>query len=107
MSHSTLRRARNLVFRLVIIALPVSIHAQQPASSDTMYLRAHQMVSSGQGEAGRLLVDSLLRATLPGTPAYAEGLYWRAVTAGRSEDAERDYLTDGTSIHSRRVPRMH
>jgi cell division septation protein DedD len=57
-----------------------------------MYLRAHQLVSSGQGEAGRALVDSVLNATPPGTPAYAEGLFWRAVMAKRSEDAERDYL---------------
>ena len=50
------------------------------------------MVSSGQGEAGRALVDSLLGAAQPGTAAYAEGLFWRAVMAKRSEDAERDYL---------------
>ena len=74
----------------VVMARPLS--AQQPVPTDTMYLHAHGLVSRGQGAAGRALVDSLLLATPPGTPAYAEGLFWRAVTASKVEDAERDYL---------------
>ncbi len=88
-SHS---RRRGIVALLALMVFPHLVRAQQPASSDSLYLRAHQMISSGQGEAGRTLVDSLLGATQPGTPAYAEGLFWRAVMAKRSEDAERDYL---------------
>src|SRR5688500_907993 len=75
---------------LLLFAAPLS--AQQPVPTDTMYLHAHALVSRGQGAEGRALVDSLLLATAPGTPAYAEGLFWRAVTASKAEDAERDYL---------------
>ena len=93
--HSSRSRARFptllLLLALVAPAIPVSAQ-QQPAVTDTMYLSAHGMVSRGQGTRGRALVDSLLLATPPGTPAYAEGLFWRAVTASRVEDAERDYL---------------
>lgn len=73
-----------------VLATPLA--AQQPVPADTMYLHAHGLVSRGQGAQGRALVDSLLLATPPGTPAYAEGLFWRAVTASKVEDAERDYL---------------
>ena len=75
---------------LLIGAIPAL--AQEVIAPDTMYLRAHALVSRGQGAEGRALVDSLLQATPTGTPAYAEGLFWRAVTAERAEDAERDYL---------------
>ena len=57
-----------------------------------MFLHAHRLVSQGQGQAGRALIDSLLTAATPGSLVYAEGLFWRAVTAVRAEDAERDYL---------------
>ena len=79
-----------VLLSLLVPALPAS--AQQPVVVDTMYLHAHALVSRGQGAEGRALVDSLLLATPPATPAYAEGLFWRAVTASRAEDAERDYL---------------
>ena len=75
---------------LLVLAVPLS--AQQPVPTDSMYRHAHGLVSRGQGAEGRALVDSLLLVTPPGTPADAEGLFWRAVTASRVEDAERDYL---------------
>jgi len=83
-------RSGVVLLSLVVLALPAG--AQPPVSADTMYLHAHGLVSRGQGAQGRALVDSLLLVMPPGTPAYAEGLFWRAVTASRVEDAERDYL---------------
>ena len=77
---------------IATIALTGPVAAQQPVPTDTMYLHAHGLVSRGQGAEGRALIDSLLLATPPGTPAYAEGLFWRAVTASKVQDAERDYL---------------
>ena len=74
------------------LLLPATAKAQQPAAPDTMFLHAHRLVSQGQGDLGRALIDSLLASAVPGSPAYAEGLFWRAVTAVRSGDAERDYL---------------
>ena len=80
-----------LAFMAIIVPTPG--RSQQPAApEDTMFLHAHRLVSQGQGQAGRALIDSLLIAAAPGTPVYAEGLFWRAVTAVRVEDAERDYL---------------
>jgi cell division protein FtsN len=77
---------------LAVATLPARAPAQQPAAIDTTFLRAHRLVSLGEGEAGRAIIDSIIRVTPAGTPAYAEGLFWRAVTAVRAEDAERDYL---------------
>lgn len=37
------------------------------------------------------MVDSVIAATDPSTPAYADALYWRAALASSSDDAERDY----------------
>ncbi len=83
---------QSAVVLLSLVALALPAEAQPPVGADTMYRHAHGLVSRGQGAQGRALVDSLLLATPPGTPAYAEGLFWRAVTATRVEDAERDYL---------------
>lgn len=80
-----------LAFAITVLA-PIVLHAQQPAASDTTFRRGHRLVSQGQGDAGRALIDSVLGVTPQGSPAYAEGLFWRAVTATRSADAERDYL---------------
>lgn len=65
--------------------------AQTAAVDSTPYVRARDMVSNGEVEQGRQLVDSLLKAASTGTPQYAEGLYWRAVTSQNARDAERDY----------------
>jgi len=67
--------------------------AQSPAgrAADSVFARARQLVVNGNGAAGRVLVDSMVAASEPDTPGYAEALYWRASLAASSEDAERDY----------------
>ena len=65
--------------------------AQAVAVDSTPYVRARDMVSNGEVEQGRQTIDSLLKAATPGTPAYAEGLFWRAATSQNARDAERDY----------------
>jgi tetratricopeptide (TPR) repeat protein len=83
----------------VIIALlagaAASTQAQavpgQAAGMDSAFARARALVSGGNGAAGRLLVDSVLAATDPASPAYAEALYWHAMLASNDSDAERDY----------------
>jgi Cell division protein len=60
-------------------------------SADSVYARARQLVAAGNGAAGRVLVDSMVAAAAPATPAYAEAVYWRAALAATSADAERDY----------------
>jgi hypothetical protein len=90
-------RHRHLRFPAILagaslVLLPLTAQAQQPTSADTMFLHAHRLVSQGQGTAGRALIDSLLGTMPAGSPEHAEGLFWRAVTAAKAEDAERDYL---------------
>ena len=62
-----------------------------PAAPDSVFARAQKLVASGNGAAGRLLVDSVLAATDPDAPGYAEALYWRAALASSTDDAARDY----------------
>lgn len=59
--------------------------------TDSVFARARQLVVNGNGAAGRVLVDSMVAASEPDTPAYAEALFWRASLAASSDDAERDY----------------
>ena len=60
-------------------------------AADSVYARARQLVVSGNGAAGRLLVDSMLAATPPTAPEYADALYWRAALSSNAVSAERDY----------------
>jgi septal ring-binding cell division protein DamX len=57
---------------------------------DSVYARAKQLVVNGNGAAGRVLVDSMVAAADPDTPAYADALYWRASLSTSISDAERD-----------------
>ncbi len=61
------------------------------ASADSVFARARRLVASGNGAAGRLLVDSVLAATDPNAPQYADALYWRATLSTNGADAEKDY----------------
>jgi hypothetical protein len=58
--------------------IPVLSQAQNGADS-VAYRRAQTLVNDGNATAGRAIVDSLISRATPGTNAYAEGLYWRAV----------------------------
>jgi cell division septation protein DedD len=65
--------------------------AARPATADSVFARARQLVVAGNGTAGRALVDSMVAAAQPETPAYADALFWRASLAATGTDAERDY----------------
>lgn len=60
-------------------------------ATDTLFRRARRLVAEGNGVAGRALVDSLLRAADPATPAYGDALYWHGALAPTAAEAERDY----------------
>jgi cell division septation protein DedD len=49
------------------------------------------MVYEGHAAAGRAIIDSVLTATSPGTPPYAEVLFTKAVVAPTAFEAERDF----------------
>jgi tetratricopeptide (TPR) repeat protein len=79
------------VFVLVTGATPARAQSLPGASADSVFARARRLVATGNGAAGRLLVDSVLAATDPNTPQYADALYWRAALSTNGADAERDY----------------
>ena len=62
-----------------------------PDPADTLLRRAEQMVYEGHAAAGRAIIDSVLTATSPGTPPYAEVLFTKAVVAPTAFEAERDF----------------
>ena len=64
--------------------------APRPAS-DSLFRHARRLVAEGNGVAGRALVDSLMRAADPATPAYGDALYWHGALAPTAAEAERDY----------------
>jgi cell division septation protein DedD len=59
--------------------------------SDSVFVRAQQLVSDGNGAAGRALVDSVLAANAPTSRVYPEALFYRATLAASAADAESDY----------------
>ena len=87
---------KSLPLAVALLISTTVLHAQQPDSAprtllDSLYARARQLVLEGNGAAGRALVDSLVNATLPGSPGHVDALFWRASLAGTASDAERDY----------------
>jgi cell division protein FtsN len=65
--------------------------AQRRPPNDSLFRHARRLVGEGNGVAGRALVDSLLRAADPLSPAYGDALYWHGVVALTAAEAERDY----------------
>lgn len=88
-----LSRSRLTFVALSFLALTGSRRsiAQGNSTADSVFARARRLVTSGNGAAGRVLVDSMLAAAPPDSPAYADALYWRAALAASPGDAERDY----------------
>jgi cell division septation protein DedD len=58
---------------------------------DPVFVRAQELVSDGNGAAGRALVDSVLKANSPTSQIYPQALFWRASLAASAADAESDY----------------
>ena len=79
----------------MFVVAPVLGAQQNPpgrsTTADSVFARARQLVVNGNGAGGRLLVDSVIAATDPESPTYADAIYWRAALAATSADAERDY----------------
>lgn len=86
-------RLRLVLVTLAILAPTVSREscAQGNPAADSVFARARRLVTGGNGAAGRVLVDSMLAAAPPGSPSYADALYWRAALAASPSEAERDY----------------
>jgi cell division protein FtsN len=78
------------VAAMILVSVPALSQAQS-GSDSVAYRRAQTLVNDGNATAGRAIVDSLIARAAPGTNAYAEGLYWRAVLSATASDAEMDY----------------
>jgi len=82
--------SRKLWIAAALLAVPAAAGAQS-SSDSAAYKQAQTLVNDGNATAGRAIVDSLITRSTPGSNAYAEGLYWRAVLSATAADAEMDY----------------
>ena len=75
------------------LAMTVGLASAQTASRsvDPVFARAQELVSDGNGAAGRALVDSVLKVNSPTSQIYPQALFWRASLAASAADAESDY----------------
>ena len=81
---------------LLLLAFATVLQAQTPdtvarTAADSAINRARRLGTQGREAEGRRMIDSLLRAIAPDSPAFAEALYARASLATTAVDAERDY----------------
>ena len=82
--------SRKLWIAAVFLVMP-AVSGAQSSSDSAAYKQAQTRVNDGNATAGRAIVDSLIARSTPGSNAYAEGLYWRAVLSATAADAEMDY----------------
>lgn len=85
-----LRRLSVLCLLAVAPAAAQDLDLALRAPRDSTLAQARQMVTGGDADAGRRLVDSVLAAS-DGTDRYSEALFWRGVLAATAADAERSY----------------
>lgn len=91
------RRALVVLILVATCVAHASAQGRPTTPSDTnaalaAFRRAQRLVNDGNGGPGRFVVDSLVEAAEPGSPAEAQALFWRAVIAATWMDAQRDYL---------------
>lgn len=97
MRADRISRSRALVFAAALAFAPASLAAQSASALpiDTAVagaiVRARGLVERGEGPAAGALLDSLVNAQTSGSEEFAEALYWRAVLADRTAEAERDW----------------
>jgi len=82
-----------LILACAVAGAASAQNAGRTPAADSVFARARQLVTSGNGAAGRVLVDSMLTVAPPDSPAYAEALFWRGSLAATAADAERDFRT--------------
>ncbi|HUQ79950.1 MAG TPA: SPOR domain-containing protein [Gemmatimonadaceae bacterium] len=82
---------RHIPFAFFALTALARAAASQTPATESVFVRAQQMVTAGQDSAGRAVIDSVVRATPEETPRYAEALFWRATLSKTAAGAERDY----------------
>jgi cell division septation protein DedD len=81
---------------LLLVACGTILEAQSSetvarTAADSVIQRARRLGAQGREAEGRRVIDSVLKAISPDSPAFAEALYARASLATTAVDAERDY----------------
>ena len=79
------------IFALGLLAAAAGDAESQQRPTDPVFVRAQELVSDGNGTAGRALIDSVLKANSPSSRIYPQALFWRASLAASAADAESDY----------------
>src|SRR3569833_2859434 len=69
-------KRRRMRFVVLLCAAASIAGAQSASGPDAVYARAKQLVVSGNGAAGRVLIDSVLAANTSDSPVFADALYW-------------------------------
>lgn len=85
------REMKLLRLLLVLMGFIAAVPAFAQGTGD-VFARARRLINDGDAKAGRAVVDSMLAAAAPGSPAFAEALYWRGVLAEEGEAARTDLL---------------
>jgi cell division protein FtsN len=83
-----------LYYRFVVLATIASQSAVAQTAqraTDPVFVRAQELVSDGNGAAGRAVIDSVLKSNSPQSRIYPQALFWRASLAASAADAESDY----------------
>lgn len=83
--------SRKLAVAMMILGFMPALSQAQSGTDSVAYRRAQTLVNDGNATVGRAIVDSMIARAAPGSTAYAEGLYWRAVLSATASDAEMDY----------------
>ncbi len=76
---------------LAVTLLALPLQAQPISNLDLDIGRARALVESGNGAAGRVLLDSLVQRAPMGTATLGELLYWRGLLSESGATAERDW----------------
>jgi hypothetical protein len=83
--------------KAVIVGACVSLAIMAPPGAaqdvvDSALTRIERLIVAGDRSSARFLTDSLVAVLPPESPRLADVFYWRAQSATRAADAERDYL---------------
>jgi hypothetical protein len=98
MMHNHVRLTTVLAAAIVCLAQPSAAQTGSAgqmlpplSANDSIFRRARRMVSEGNGASGRALIDSMVRVSAEGSPAYGDAIFWRGALAETAAEAERDY----------------
>ena len=76
---------------LSLLIIPAALAAQSRQTPDSVFTRALSLNNEQRGADARALIDSLMRATQPSSPVYADALFFAGVLAESEQRAEESF----------------